>query len=190
MATLALLAIFDAVKAELAAQAVTANVVFGKREPAKQINRGAGGRVCFEPGVEGKAGKYVAARDPGRNPKPLYGFREWATVYVWAFDATSANDERKQYEAVRELHDQVVRAIYKAMHGTAQGGSELTDPVWVGENKERTHGAEIKFTLDVPALVPDVVDLEPLATTAQTSVGFAPTLTGAVTTTEVETTGP
>ena len=145
----------------------TANVVFGKREPAKQINQGPGraNRVVFTPGdPKGTAGSYEGAKihrrgfGSGRKAsKSLLTFREKATVYCWAVDATSKealNDEAKQYDAARLLHDYVVRAIYRSPN-VGHGTFKLSGPQWFQDKKERVYGAEIMFTLEFEAMVPD-----------------------------------
>jgi hypothetical protein len=146
--------IFDAVKARFFTEKVGCALVFGRREKTKQTNQGTGraNRVVFEPSVDGKLGQYAPARSPGRNPRPLATMLEQCTVYVWAFDGDAPNNERRQYEAVHQLHDAVVRAIYRAGYGTF----ELSDPEWVSpENPERPFGAEWKFTLTVQSMIPD-----------------------------------
>ncbi len=186
---LALVHIYNSVKAELVADGVTAEVVFGRREPAKAINKTAGGRICFVPGgLDGKAGRYAPPRDPGRNPAPLMSFREAVEVYCWGYDDTAAEDELAQYVAARTLHDSVVRAITRVMFGTAQGSIEFTNPHWVVNNVERIYGAELVFTLDIPGMIAATSDDEAVPTTYSNTVGFAPTLTGPITVTEVETT--
>jgi len=134
-------------------EGVTANVVLGEREPAKQINQGPGraNRVVFAPGDDsGKAGQYTAARNPGRNPRPLRTWNALCRVYVWAFDGAAPNDEEAQYEAVWVLHDWTVRAIHRKAHGTYQ----LGDPRWHSSPKERVFGKELVFMLqlEVPIL--------------------------------------
>lgn len=139
---------------------LTANIVFGWREPAKQINQGPGraNRVCFVPGVDGKAGDYGPARFPGtRNdgsPRHLATFHELVSVYVWAFDGDAPNDELKQYEACRDLHDSVVRAIYLSPNVKPRQMA-LSDPKWLVDRKERRFGVELVFTIEIEGAIVD-----------------------------------
>lgn len=159
MATvLALELVYEAVVARFDLEAPTVEIRFGAREVGKAINRGPTARVVFEPGVDGKAGDYVRARAPGRNPRPLATLLETATVYCWAYDPTAPRDELAQYRAARLLHDGVIRAIEKAMRTAAianLGAAPFSDPEWVDPSIEHSSGAEIKFTLTLEAMIPD-----------------------------------
>jgi hypothetical protein len=155
--TLPILKIFDFVGALFTAEATTASLVFGNRETAKQLNQGPGraNRVVFAP--EGKAGGFVSARAPGRNPRPLCTFVEVVTVYVHAVDTTALNDQRAQYTACRMLLDAVVRAIQLAARSQdiADLPLKIGEAQWVGDNVERQFGAELAFALEVHCAVPD-----------------------------------
>jgi len=166
--TFALTLLVADVKALFTADGNTANVVFGPREPAKQINQGTGraNRVVFSPGdPTGKAGSYEGAKVTRRGPtfsgrkasKALLTFRERATVYCWAVDATTKdtlNDESKQYDAARLLHDDVIRAIYRSPN-VGHGSFTVSAPQWLRDKKERVYGAEIMFQLEFEAMIPD-----------------------------------
>jgi hypothetical protein len=149
--------LFDTVKADLDAQNFGCEVRFGRREVRKQINQGLGmaNRVIFEPGdPSGNAGEYAPAREPGRAPtRPLFTFNESVTIWVWAFDGRSKDDERKQYEAVRQLHDIVIAAIYRASRGTFS----ISAPAWIVEKNERVLGCEMAFSIMIASMVPEVV---------------------------------
>lgn len=135
-------------------EGVTANVVLGDREPAKQLNQGPGraNRVVFAPGDDsGKAGQYGAARNPGRVPRPLRTWNALCRVYVWAYDSAAPQDEERQYEAVWALHDWTVRAIHRKAHGTYQIG----DPRWLSSPKERAFGKELVFMLELEVPILD-----------------------------------
>jgi hypothetical protein len=141
-----LLALFDNVKQNLADQGVTANVVFGRREPTKQINQGPGraNRVVFAPGDDsGSLGEYAAARDPGRNPRPLRSWDLRCRVFVWAYDGDAPQDEYAQFSALLDLHDAVIRAIYR----DAVGQFQLSAPRLVADPVERRFGEEMVFEL-------------------------------------------
>ena len=150
----ALTTLFNAVKDDFESNGVTANVIFGRREPSKTTNQGPGraNRVVFSPGVNGRMGSYGPARNPGRNPRPIATLLEMATVYVWAFDGSAPNDEAVQYEACRLLHDAVVASIYRAAHGTY----EISDAAWVVSRTERQFGYECTFTLALQGMIPDL----------------------------------
>ena len=128
---------------------VTAPIYFGWREPAKQVNQGPGraNRVVVVPGK----GKFMAARNPGRNPRPLHTVLEQLTFYCWGFDPSEPNDELLQYEAARYLLDYTLESIYL----NARGTYELSDIEWVDNKTERRFGAECKFTMLLQAMVPD-----------------------------------
>lgn len=148
-----LLKLVHDVREVFAEENVTANVVLGDRESAKQTNQGPGraNRVVFAPGDEnGGAGEYAAARNPGRNPRPVRTWIAIARVYCWSWDSSAPNDEEKQYEAVWTLHDWTVVAIHRKAHGTYQ----LSKPRWLNAVKERTFGKELVFMLqlEVPIL--------------------------------------
>jgi len=161
MSNFALRILFDEVKARFALEGPQANVVFGKREPPKQVNQGPGGaaRVAFVPGdPSGKAGKYVGAKIArialgSRRTRSLGTWLETATVYVWGKDPDAPNDEARQYEAARLLHDYTVRAIYRSSVG--HGAFTLSAPQWIRKDTERVNGAEIMFLLEFEAQVPD-----------------------------------
>lgn len=177
MSVFGLSLLFQDVKALFVSEAVTtANVVFGKREPTKQVNQGVGraNRVVFVPGdPSGKAGTYEGAKIHRRGfggghkaSKSLLTFKELATVYCWAVDATDSatlNDENKQYDAARLLHDQVVRAIYRSPN-MGHGTFKLSSPTWFQDKVERRYGAEIMFLLEIEAMIPDEPGLGQLPT--------------------------
>ena len=153
---LALSLVIEDVRQRFIDEGTQCNVSFGRREKSKQINQGPGraNRVVFEPSVDGKLGKYDAARYPGRNPRPLRTLKEWCTVYCWGWDGTKANDELAHYTQARLIHDAVIRAIYLSVqsgHGTFQ----LSDPMILVDKVEKVFGCELKFTLEVSAMIPD-----------------------------------
>ncbi|WP_156338488.1 hypothetical protein [Chondromyces crocatus] len=150
-------------------ESITAVVVLGEREPAKQLNQGPGraNRVVFAPGDEsGGAGEYAAARNPGRNPRPVRTLVALSRVYVWAYDGAAPNSEEAQYEAVWVLHDRTISAIHRKAHGTYQ----VTAPRWTNKVTERAFGKELVFMLqlEVPILerpIPTAPGIEPVVTT-------------------------
>jgi len=152
--------LFDEVKTRLTAATVDATVVFGKREVTKQINQGPGraNRVVFVPGDEaGALGAYEPVREPGpnlrsrviaggrRTPRSLWDWHVAGRVYVWAFDGTAPEDERKQWDAMVELHDYVVEAI----HGAASGNYKIRAPKDPAKTVERRFGCETMFVVEL-----------------------------------------
>lgn len=175
---LALPLLVERVTTLFAADGTTANVVFGWREVAKQINQGTGraNRVVFEPGDNLALGDIRGANQPGRNPRPIATLGELCTVYVWAFDSSAPSSEIVQYTAARLLFDAVVRAIHLSAVGhstvAARIGYSISKPRWIRDNPERAFGAEIAFTLSVDAMIPDEPWTEPTAGTIDASIGI------------------
>ena len=144
-----------------------AAVSFGRREPTKQMNTTAQGRVVFVPGLDGKIGDFGAAKKPGQAwaesigdaeiPRFLKTLRESATVYVWAWDSAAPNDELAQYVAFRRLLDATVRAILLSSVGTSSPNAvvEKKGLERVGDVNERSFGFEGRFQLLFDAPVPD-----------------------------------
>lgn len=159
---LALPRLFDLVKAYVQLRAPTCACEFGWREPAKW-NAGADGkRIVFMPGdLSGKLGKELPARQPGRLPRPLATLGELFTVYISAYDSTGPRDERKQYQAARELYD----LFRSAMHAAAYGTVTVEDPAWNRSKTEHQSGAEIVVVCAVEAMVPDAADVDTEETT-------------------------
>lgn len=156
------------VRAQFATDGVNAAVHFGRREKHKQINQGNGraNRVVFQPGDNsGAIGAYAPARNPGGNPRPLLTLNEKLVVFIWAFDASNPADELTQYQAVRFLHDTVIRAIHLTMCGRySLGAPQLV----VDNGNERVFGAEIAVPLAIEALIPDSVAMEVTEITPET----------------------
>ena len=155
MSALALLILFDAVKAHFATEAPNVNCVFGWKEPVKTINQDEGGaaRITFTPGDSGDSlGDDAPAKYPGRNPRPIGTLKELFRVRVWAVDTEHPNDERAQYEVTRLLYDTVRRALYLC----DPGGLSIRSQVWVRNVTERQFGLEIEMTCTVDAMIPDL----------------------------------
>ncbi|WP_437606258.1 hypothetical protein WMF20_35400 [Sorangium sp. So ce834] len=143
---MSLTALYRHVQERLEVAGVTAEVRFGRREPAKQINQGVGraNRVVFSPGDDGGGlGGYEAPVKPGRNPRPIWDWLLVARVYVWAYDGSAPNDEALQWDAVTELHDLVLEAI----HSYTAGFYQPSSPRVLGTT-ERRFGEEIVFLLE------------------------------------------
>lgn len=161
--------LFDDVAALLAADAAAADppvdpvpTVFGWRAPA---HRGVSYRIVWVPGDDrsGDLGELGPARQPGRNPRPLWTLDEQFTVYLEARDTSAPENERAQYHAARLLFDVWARAIHRVAHGTVRVGR----PAWVDDRKERRFGATIRVLASVDAMVPDTAyPLAPAGTEA------------------------
>lgn len=164
--------IFADVRAQLAADGLTANFVFGRREAPKQVNQGPGraNRVVFEPGKRGSLGAFAPPKYPGRAPRPLLTLKEAITVYCWAHDPSAPNDELVQYTAARDLLDSVLRAIYLSPNA-GHGAFSVSDPYIVGDKIERVYSYELAFTLTVDAAILD----EPARAQDAPSVNVVPT---------------
>lgn len=144
-------------------ESTTAELCFGWREPAKQINQGSGraNRVCFIPGDGDDAGKDAPARNPGNNPASLATLLELVTISCWAVDTDEPDNELAQYEAVRLLYDAVRRSV--AIN--AEGTYHVTKVRWNLKDIERGFGAEVRFVVELEAMVPDLplVEVKPTA---------------------------
>lgn len=165
MSTSGLGALYDAVKADFAASDdaySTTSVVFGTREVARQINQGTGlaNRVVFEPLQSPVVAKLAPARMPGGNPPRILAGDVAATVYVWAYDGTTrgaAEDERSQYEAVRNLFIRTVQAIWRANAGQVTWGDvRKVNP----DKRESVLGQEWAVTITTVDDFESTTDLE------------------------------
>jgi hypothetical protein len=135
-------------KTKLTALGVTAEVAFGEREVAKQINQGPGraNRVVFAPGDDsGNLGSYEGPVKPGRNPRSLWDWMLLFRVYVWAYDSSKPEDELVQWAAVVELHDVVMEAIHPfvAAFYKPKDAKNLAKPM------ERRFGKEIVLLVEL-----------------------------------------
>lgn len=149
--------LYDDVEALFAAEAAAEDppiepvpMVFGWREPAR---RGTSYRIVWVPGDDrsGELGELGPAKQPGRNPRPLWTLDEQFTVYLEAYDPTDAENERAQYHAARLLFDAWARAIYRVARGTVR----VAKPTWVTDKKVRRHGATLRVLASIDAMVPD-----------------------------------
>lgn len=141
-----LMPLYTSMVANLTEYLVTAKVVFGQREPVKQLNQGVGraNRVVFEPGdPSGKAGSPEPLRNPGGNPRPVGRLGEIATVYCWGYDHDHKNDESAHYAVARALFGQVFRALRNAGFGNLKFGAVE----WIVDKMERRFGYECRFTV-------------------------------------------
>jgi hypothetical protein len=154
--TLALERLFDAVATRFTVEGTAADNVFGWRARSLQREDGKS-RVAWIPGdPSGAAGSVTAAKQPGRNPRPIATLEELFTVEIIGVDPNAGEDERAQWKATRLLRDAWHRAVYLAAHGTFTIKSE----VWVDDKTQRRFGTMLRIVATIEAMVPD----EPLAT--------------------------
>lgn len=160
---LALPLLFDSVVARFDADAAAEDPpvdsvpqFFGWRERSKQP--GVARRIVWIPGNDdnGDLGDVVGPKYPGKNShtvgRPLATLAEVFTVYVEGEDPTDPENERAQYQIVRELFDAWYRACYLAAHGTFT----IESSNWMKpERSERRYGATIRVVCVIEAMIPD-----------------------------------
>lgn len=147
---LALVHLYDTVRARLAIEAPDVAQPFGWREPMRQHT---GRRIVWVPGnPAGTVGKNGPARNPGRNPRPLATFYELFHCVISASDLSAPESEIAQYVAVRALHDAWFRAVYHAAHGTFT----IDDEQWnIDRQNERRFGATITAVCTIQSMIAD-----------------------------------
>lgn len=164
--TLALENLYNLVSARFTAEATGAANLFGWRKSAQQIP---GAKVVWIPGdPTGSLGETLAARQPGRNPRPLATLDELFYVEVTgAAVAGTPEDELLQYKATRLLYDAWYRAVHLAAHGTVR----VRSATWVVDKKERRARTSIRAVCTIQAMIPDlVVELAPVDTQARIEI--------------------
>jgi hypothetical protein len=150
--TLALEKLFTDVAARFELDRTPAGHFFGWREPAAQAENG--DRIVWVPGdPNGALGAVEAARQPGRNPRPLATLRELFTCEISAADASDPENELVQYKAARLLFDSWLRACQLA----ARTSFRVESATWVTDKNLRRHGAAMRVVCSIEAMVPDVV---------------------------------
>lgn len=149
---LALPRLYDAVVARFAAEGTAVPNLFGWREPAQKLVNGS--RICWVPGDDtGALGDVGPAKYPGRVPRSIATLLELFTVTIQANDPSSPENERLQYQAVRELFD----AWYRAVHLAAYGTFQVVSTEWVTDKKERRFGAALRVACTIEAMIPDPI---------------------------------
>lgn len=165
--TLAVVHVFDQVVARFVAAAAPGPAVpqvFGWRERPKHPkapNVGTARRIVWVPGddTSGDLGEVAPARAPGGDPRPLATLQELVTVYLEASDlgsAATAESERAQYIACRDLYD----AWHAALYNVARGAFVIVRSSWVITQTERRHGSAIRVLVAIGAVLPDAVRSE------------------------------
>jgi hypothetical protein len=160
--------LFDHVQERLDAWGLGASVAFGQGELARQIAQGTGraNRVVFAPGDEGRSlGAYGPAnkmgpRAPGPEtsypPRSLWTWKVAGRVLIWAYDGDAPTNERRQWDALVELHDHVATA----MHSFAAGSIELRAPRDPSPVVERRFGQAAMLIVELAQHVVDVRQVE------------------------------
>lgn len=151
-----LVALVASVRSYFEAHGVTANVSMGWKEPAKQVNQGAGraNRVVFIPSASnGRGGSIGATQQPGARrfgtvpndveTRALFDWERLVTVAVWAVDTDAPNDEEKQIEAVEDLFEWTIRAV----HAFARNNARWGEVSWLASPIERQFGRELQASL-------------------------------------------
>lgn len=148
---LAIPMLFDAVKQRFTDETTQCGLHFGWREVARQVT---GPRIVMVPGdPTGVAGEIGAAKQPGRNPRPLANFGEVFTVYVsGAGDATDLVDERKAYTATRLLFD----AWYRAAFLWAGLRMSFISTSWMVDRVTARYATTLVFVGAMDAMIPDL----------------------------------
>lgn len=159
MATIyALTKLFDDVSARFIDDALLSGAtpvpnLFGWRRPAQKLTPG--DRILWVPGdPRGNVGALGAPRFVGevsQDVRRLATLDELFTVTIVGFDNTAPTDERKQYERVRAIYDQWVRAVHLAAFGTYR----FIGQEWVNDHVERRAGAAVRITASIAAMIPD-----------------------------------
>lgn len=148
---LALPYLFDKVVARFKSERTNVPNVFGWRTPPmKDVT---GPRIAWVPGDErGGLGEVLPAKQPGRLERSLATLGELFHVVIVSADPSDPENERKQYQATRELFDAWLRAVHLAMPGRTR----IVAAGWLIDPKVRRYGAAIVVTCAVEAMIPDV----------------------------------
>lgn len=147
--TLALVHLYETVKARFELEATNATNHFGWRESTAQKPNNT---LVWMPGdPSGALGTLAAPSHPGRNPRPLFTLHELFTVEITAIDLQNAENELAQYVATRLLYDAWLRAVYLA----SRARFAVQSATWVKDKIQRSHGATIRVVVALEAMVPD-----------------------------------
>lgn len=139
--------LYEKVRDYCEAEETGVSVVFGWREPVKQINQGEnrGARICVVPGDDtGKTGTYAMAKLTGRNRQAQTKL-ELVTFLCWGFDGTAPKDELAQYRACRVVENLALNAIRAA----AVGRATPSEPKWIRKETDMAFGAELTFSVEL-----------------------------------------
>jgi hypothetical protein len=127
---------------------------FGWAAPAEQIHGVQ--RIVWTPGDQGGAlGALGPAKYPGQFPRTLATLGELCTVELTALDDSDANNERLQYEAVRNLYDAWWRAVYLEAARLGIGPVAVVSESWAGGPRGRRMGQTIRVVISVSSPLVD-----------------------------------
>jgi hypothetical protein len=163
---LALPHLYDLVVARFADEGTSVPNLFGWRAPDLKDHAGKP-RIAWVPGDDesGELGELGAPKQPGRNPRSLATLGEIFTVRLWGEEPSDPENERKQYQAARELFDAWWRAVYLAMPAKVT----VVSTEWLIDKKLRRSGAAIRVVCIIEAMVHDEA-LEVVATGASADI--------------------
>lgn len=168
--TLALINLHDKSSADLAVNSsFEIDIRFGWKQKARQNTAHA--TIVWVPGDgSGSAGKVIAPRYPGRNPRPLGTLDELFTVFCGAYDPSAPEDEKAQYVNTRLLFDDWYASIYRSAHGTYA----IDSVTWVTAKLERRYGATLQIVGRVQAMIPDIQHADAAPATADINYELLP----------------
>ena len=145
-----LVTLYEGVKATLEERRPGVSVVFGRREPPKQSNQGAGraNRVVFAPGdPNGAVGEEVAPRGVGCALKDQL---ELFTVWIWGADLGDLRNEALQHDACWDLFCEWRAAMYYQ----AEGRAAVVSKNWVAHDRvELPFGMELRIVCTIRSQV-------------------------------------
>jgi hypothetical protein len=176
MDTLALVYLFDQVRARFAADGTQVPNLFGWKKHTQTIETA--DRICWMPGdAGGSAGAVLSAREPGPGdgdgPRSLATLEELCTVDIFGSARDKLQDELAQYAATRLLYDAWYRAVYLAGRGLFR----LLSTTWVVPKTEHRFGMQLRVVLAVRAKIPDApIQIAPVDTNASIAVSNGETL--------------
>lgn len=146
---LGLVWLFEEVSARLAADGTPVTSQFGWRIPAQHPY---GNRIAWVPGdPTGVLGQLAPPRNPGQTPRSLATLNEVFTVIINGQDPADPENEIKQYEICRYLHDAWFRAVYQVAYGI----SAIRAEQWITDKLERRHGAALRVVCELQTVIPD-----------------------------------
>ena len=144
--------LIDSVKAQVAEDwgnpdEPAINVVFGHKEPRKNINIGTRGRFVFtDCDADGDLGEIGPAKQWPQPADPLFTLYHVFLVYVFAYDPAAAEDEDElaQYHMGMKVLTEAIRAIYNATQKAPQDPTR-TSPITFGKPKRIKPEAQIQW---------------------------------------------
>jgi len=152
--------VYEQVKALFAARSSVRATLFkfGWKEPDKKVEGMVESKITWVPGdTGGKIGKLGMTKYPGEtnaSVRSIGSLSELFTVYVFAFDRESPEDELAQYKKARLLWDDFYAALWRVGHGHFS----IDDIVYSHKTLERKSGCEIRALISIICRLPDTFD--------------------------------